>query len=116
MKVIIAGSRDLTVIGGLIQDALEDAGWEPTEVVSGGARGIDRCGETYAWALGLKCRKFPAEWDRFGRAAGHRRNAEMTAYADALLAIWDGNSRGTQNMIDQMIKLGKPVHVRLVGA
>ena len=58
------------------------------------------------WVKGLlmrkdgKCYRFPADWDKYGKAAGYKRNGEMARNADALIAFWDGKSRGTKHMID----------------
>lgn len=75
-----------------------------TEIVSGMAKGADNLGVAWARFIGLPCAEFPADWEEHGRAAGPIRNAEMAEYADALVAFWDGKSRGTKNMIDQAIK------------
>ena len=69
-------------------------------VISGGARGADRLGERYAREHGLPFRVFPADWERDGNSAGPKRNALMAANADALIAFWDGASKGTKNMIE----------------
>lgn len=113
MKVIIAGSRDITdrVI---VAKAILESRFNFTEVVSGTARGVDRLGEIFACSKGYSVKKFPANWTEYGKAAGHIRNREMAQYADALLAVWDGKSRGTKNMIEEMEKLGKPVHIYFV--
>ena len=68
-------------------------------IVSGHAKGADTLGEKYAQERGLNIELHPADWQRHGRAAGPIRNAEMAAEADALIAFWDGQSRGTSNMI-----------------
>jgi hypothetical protein len=111
MKLIIAGSRSLYVSPIDISKHVEEAGFVPTEIVSGAAPGIDRCGERYAEWYRLTVKLFPANWNDYGRAAGPMRNREMAEYADALLAIWDGKSPGTKNMIQQMQRRGKPCHV-----
>lgn len=69
-------------------------------IVSGHATGADELGERFAADHGLKCELYPAEWDKYGPSAGPRRNAQMAEVADALIAFWDGKSRGTKNMID----------------
>jgi len=110
MKTIIAGSRE----GCGYQDfhrALMACPFEITEVVSGGARGVDAMGETYAKDQGLPLSLFPADWRAHGKAAGPIRNREMAAYAEALVAIWDGESRGTKNMIDEASKRGLVIYV-----
>lgn len=53
---------------------------------------------------------FPADWSRFGAMAGPARNRQMAEYADRLLLVWDGKSKGSANMKAEMLKLGKPVH------
>lgn len=96
MKTIIAGSRGITQPI-LVQYAAEQCGWEITEVISGGARGVDRLGEEWAAKRGIPIKRFIPDWTDKG--AGLRRNVEMAEYADALIAIWDGESRGTAHMI-----------------
>ena len=91
--------------------AVSNSCYEITEVVSGGARGIDTDGEHWAIGSGIPVKRFPADWDDLGKRAGFVRNAEMADYADALIAIWDGKSRGTLHMINTMVEAGKPVFV-----
>jgi hypothetical protein len=110
MKVIIAGGRDITDMD-LVLAAVRESGFGISEVVSGNAWGVDRLGEEYAKASNLRLKVFPADWVTFGRSAGPRRNKQMADYADALIAVWDGKSRGTKNMIETMERLGKPVYV-----
>jgi hypothetical protein len=81
-----------------------------TEVVSGGARGVDRLGEEFAVAHHLHVKRFLPNW-KLGRGAGFIRNIEMAEYADALIAIWDGVSRGTAQMIREAKKRGLRVYV-----
>lgn len=87
-----------------------------TEIVSGGAQGADSLGEQYAAEFNLPLKIFPADWGKHGRAAGPIRNKQMAEYADCLIAVWDGNSRGTKNMIENMHKLNKHVHIIWIGA
>jgi len=70
------------------------------EIVSGRARGIDILGERYAKENNLKLKLFPADWDQYGKRAGYLRNKQMAEYADALILIWDGKSRGSQMMLE----------------
>lgn len=113
MKVIIAGSRDITGLDP-VRDAINGSGFEITEVVSGGARGPDQTGEVLARFMGWSLKIFRADWDKHGKSAGPIRNREMAKYADALIAVFDGQSRGTKNMTEEMTKLGKPVYIHLV--
>jgi hypothetical protein len=101
MKVIIAGSRNFTdfkklceACNGLLQDQTN------IEIVSGAHyKGADKLGEKYAAEKGFPLTKFPADWNRYGKAAGPKRNLQMAIFADALIAFWDGKSRGTCSMI-----------------
>lgn len=103
MKVIIAGSRNLDPV--LVVDAMEHWDFGPiTEVVSGGARGIDMGGESWAKFNGIPVRVMAADWEHLGRGAGPNRNERMAAYADALCLIWDGKSRGSANMLSMARK------------
>jgi hypothetical protein len=101
MRVIIAGSRD-NVSQADIDHAIEASGWvkEITVVVSGAARGADRMGENWAKRNGITIDSRPANWDKYGKSAGYKRNQEMADNADALIAVWDGVSRGTGHMVD----------------
>ena len=98
MKTIIAGGRDIEDYDAVVT-AVELSGFEITEVVSGAARGVDSLGERWAEEHGIHVKQFPARWEKHGRKAGPLRNEEMAKYADALIAVWDGASRGTENMI-----------------
>lgn len=114
MRVIIAGSRHLTISDDDLTKAMELGGFTPTEIVSGTARGIDRCGEEWAKARGIKLRLFPAHWNEEGKVAGFLRNKRMAQYANALVAVWDGKSRGTKHMIETMERANKPVQVWII--
>ena len=110
MKVIIAGSREGFEIADVFV-AMRDSGFCVTEVVSGTARGVDRLGESWANANQVPIKRFPANWDEYGKSAGYRRNVEMADYADALVALWDGKSKGTKHMIDLAGNKGMPVYI-----
>lgn len=99
MKTIIAGSRTIKNYN-IIAHAMERIGWEVTEVVSGCASGVDTLGEEWARKNNIPIKHFPANWGRFGKSAGYIRNKELAEYAEACVAIWDGNSNGTQHMIN----------------
>lgn len=99
MKTIIAGSRNCNNIKDLII-ATEECGWEITTVISGKAKGADHLGELWASYHNISVLEFPADWKKFGKSAGYKRNVEMAENADALIALWDGKSRGTNHMIN----------------
>ena len=110
MKVIIAGSRKVEDYK-LVAEAMKRCNFKVTEVVSGCATGVDRMGETWARANNLPIKEMPANWYQHGKAAGPIRNREMAEYADAAVVIWDGKSRGTRNMINEMIRKNKPYYI-----
>ena len=80
-------------------------------VIAGGARGADRLGYRWSWKHQVPHKLFRAEWDRWGKSAGMRRNAQMAQAGDVLVAFWSLTSRGTAHMIGEMQRLGKPVVV-----
>lgn len=110
MTTIIAGSRSIKEYT-LVKYAIESAPWIPTEVISGRARGVDRLGERWAKENNVQLFLMPADWDKHGKRAGYLRNRRMAADADALIAIWDGESRGTRNMIEIAEEEGLEVYV-----
>ena len=109
MKVIIAGSRNISVTTSEISQYLGDVLSSVTEVVSGGATGIDTSGENFAREFKLPITRFLPDWDTHGRAAGPLRNKKMAQYGDVLLLIWDGSSKGSKSMKSEMKKLNKPI-------
>jgi hypothetical protein len=113
MKVIIAGSRTITDIG-IVAMAVIESGFQIDEVVSGGARGVDRLGELWAERWRIPVKRFPADWNKFGKSAGPIRNKEMGDYADALIAVWDCKSSGTGHMIGYATGKGLKVYVKKV--
>lgn len=115
MRTIIAGSRsEFPIPREYLESAIASCGWMPTVVISGTARGADALGEQWAQRNGIPVERFPADWNTYGRSAGHRRNAEMAARAEALIALWDGTSNGTKGMIDLAKKRGLRVFVHYI--
>ena len=84
---------------------------KPTHIICGEARGADTLGKKYAEERGIPVLSFPADWKAHGKAAGYIRNKQMAERGDALVAFWDGKSRGTKNMIDLAHKANIPVRV-----
>lgn len=111
-KVIIAGGRTFNDYQ-LLKQSCDKLLVNKTniEIVSGAARGADSLGEDYAIERGFTIRRFPAQWDSLGCSAGYVRNKQMAEYADALIAFWDRESKGTKHMIDIMKGLGKDYRV-----
>ncbi len=99
MRTIIAGSRGITDIDD-VSKAISASGFQISTVISGTARGVDRLGEEWAVLMTIDIERYPAEWDKYGKSAGYRRNELMATKADALIAVWDGESRGTKHMIE----------------
>lgn len=102
-KVIIAGCRDFDdyeLLKEKCDDFLQDEKKEDVIIISGHASGADALGERYAQERGFQLETYPADWKAHGRAAGSIRNARMASVANALIAFWDGKSRGTKNMIE----------------
>jgi hypothetical protein len=109
MKTIIAGGRTITDYS-LVLSAIGESEFEITEVVSGMAPGVDTLAIQYSRQHNLPLKEFHADWNQYRRAAGPIRNREMAEYGEALIAIWDGESRGTKNMIEEATKRGLKVY------
>jgi len=114
VKVIIAGSRTIFDYQ-LVLRAISESGFEITEVVSGKAPGVDRCGEWWAINNNIPVKEFPASFRGLGRAAGPIRNAEMAEYADALICVHNG-SRGSANMMRVARAMGLKIFEKRVAA
>lgn len=106
MKIAIIGSRDLKVKN--LEKYLPE---NTTEIVSGGARGIDTCAKEYALLHGIRLTEFLPEYEKYGRGAPLKRNLQIIAYADEVIAFWDGTSHGTKYVIDNCKKQNKKVTV-----
>lgn len=108
MKIAIIGSRNLSA------DLAQYVPQGVTEIVSGGAAGIDTVARSYALANSIKLTEFLPEYTKYGRGAPLKRNETIIDYADEVLAIWDGKSRGTKHVIDRCKKQGKVCKVILL--
>ena len=106
MRVAVIGSRTLTVkdLGRYLPEGA-------TEIVSGGARGVDACAREYALTHGLTLTEFLPEYGKYGRSAPLKRNLAIIGYANLVLAFWDGRSRGTKFVIDSCRRRGVPVKI-----
>lgn len=112
MKIIVAGSRGFNDYN-LLKEKLNEVVGDNSdiEIVSGMARGADLLGVKYANEMGYKVKEFPAQWDKYGKSAGYKRNAEMAQYANTCICFWDGLSKGTKHMIDLANKYNLKVHI-----
>ena len=114
-KVIIAGGREFSDYALLCESCdkflCQKHQTHDIVVISGTARGADTLGERYAHERGHAVEKYPADWNRDGKAAGPIRNAQMAKMADTLIAFWDGQSKGTANIIDQAKTRGLSIKI-----
>ena len=109
MKVAVIGSRGLSVsdLGRYLPE-------NTTEIVYGGAKGVDTSAREYAKSNGIKLTEFLPEYTKYGRSAPLKRNITIIEYADIVLAFWDGKSRGTKFVIDNCHRLGVEVRVYII--
>ena len=82
-----------------------------TEIVSGGARGIDACAKEYAQKNKIKITEFLPEYDKYGKVAPLKRNLQIIEYSDMVIAFWDGKSRGTKYVIENCKNLNKKIKI-----
>lgn len=109
MRVAVIGSRGLCV-----ENLGEYLPKETTEIISGGARGVDTSAKNYALQYGLKLTEYLPEYGRYGRGAPLKRNIRIIENADMVLAFWDGTSRGTKFVIENCQKRNIPVAVHII--
>lgn len=104
MKIAVIGSRGLDVknLAAYLPDGI-------SEIVSGGARGVDAAAAEYARRNGLTLTEFLPDYSRYRRGAPHKRNEQIARYADEAVVLWDGVSRGTLHTMRLFEKLGKKV-------
>lgn len=118
MKLIVAGSRGITDYATVRQAIIDSGLWSlhkhTLEIVCGMARGVDLLGLEFAKSNSLKWHEFPADWNKYGKRAGYLRNIQMGEFSDGVVAIWDGKSRGTKQMIDWAMEKGLFVYVHRV--
>lgn len=108
VKLAVVGSRTFNDYEYMV----ETLKWfDIKKIISGGARGADKCAERYAAEHGIDFQVFEANWDKFGKSAGYRRNVQIIEAADEVVAFWDGKSPGTQHDIQLAEERGKPVYI-----
>jgi hypothetical protein len=110
MKVIVAGTRTVRDPA-IVSAAIGASPFHITEIVEGDAPGVDRIAGFLANQWKVPCKRFPANWALYGDAAGPRRNQQMAEYAEGLIAVWDGVSRGTADMITRATVRKLPVFI-----
>ncbi|MGI6497546.1 MAG: SLOG family protein [Oscillospiraceae bacterium] len=108
MRVAVIGSRNL-----MVQNLEQYLPKDVTEIVSGGARGVDTSAKEYALSHHIKLTEFLPDYDKYGRSAPLKRNITIIENADLVLAFWDGKSRGTKFVIDNCKQRAIPIKVFL---
>ncbi len=106
MKIAVIGSRNL-----VIEDLSPYIPENATEIVSGGAIGIDACARKYAFDNNLILTEFLPEYNNYGKSAPLKRNLQIIDYADSVIAFWDGSSKGTRHVIESCKAIGKEINV-----
>ena len=109
MKVAVIGSRGLTINN--LEEYLPP---ETTEIISGGAKGVDACAKKYAISHNIKLTEFLPEYKKYGKGAPLKRNITIIENADVVLAFWDGRSSGTWFVIDYCKNSGKDIRIELI--
>ena len=117
-RVVVAGCRDYNNYDEAKQHidfCISDIRKKYTIIfVSGGCRGADMLGEQYAKQNGYKIERYPAEWDKYGKSAGPKRNKKMAEAADYIICFWDFKSKGTKTMINYAQEFNKPIRIKKI--
>lgn len=114
IKAAIVGSRSFTDYQALkkfIANICQENNLRIHTIISGGAKGADTLAEQYADEMGYAKTILPAEWAKYGRAAGHKRNIDIITLCDICFAFWDTKSPGTQHAITLCQKQNKPCYI-----
>ena len=117
MKITIGGCRDYSDYSQFkefVDEYIEQLNTEEIIIISGHCSGVDMMAERYAEEKGLKTEIFPADWKRYGRAAGPVRNKTMVDNCDRVIAFWDNKSRGTASLIKYAEKMGKEIVIKII--
>ena len=116
-KTIVCGSRTITdykTVKSYLDHVINDLDMIPTHIISGCAKGVDTLAIRYAHEKGIPTIEVPAKWDLYGKSAGFKRNKEMLEIANAVIALWDGKSKGTENTIELAHEKGIPAAVFII--
>lgn len=108
IKLAVVGSRTFNDYE-LLKKSLQT--FDIKQIISGGAKGADFLAKKYAQENNISIREFMPDWDRFGKAAGYKRNEQIVQACDELVAFWDGSSKGTKHDIDLAEKMNKPLYI-----
>lgn len=107
MKVAVIGSRGLKV-----DNLGEYLPKRTTEIISGGAKGVDACAREYAISHNIKLTEILPEYEKYGKSAPLKRNMTIIENADIVLAFWDGKSNGTRFVIEKCREMGKEIKIK----
>ena len=110
MNVVICGSRGITDRD-LVEYLIENSEFDITGVIEGGAKGVDTIAGEWARAQNIPVTVVKPDWHAHGLYAGPKRNREMVQMGEAVIAVWDGKSRGTQSTIAYAKEYGKPIKI-----
>jgi len=110
MKTAIIGSRSIQDYN-YLENILKSLDFKITEIITGGAKGVDTLAEIFSFSNSIPITKILPEWDKYGRGAGLVRNTSIIKESDVVIALWDGKSKGTLDSINKAHKLGKKVFI-----
>lgn len=113
-KLVVAGSRsfqNFKEADKILMSVLRNRFSEGVTIVSGGARGADTIGEMFALKHKLEIERYIPDWDKYGKAAGFRRNKQMAENSNATILFWDGESKGTLDMHSRTLEFNNPLIV-----
>lgn len=109
--VAVVGSRNVPDPSVAYAKIVESIPRNCSEIISGGASGIDLLAKKYAMAHGLAYKEIAPDYTRYGASAPLLRNTEIVRSADIVYAFWDMHSRGTADTISKCISIGKPFRI-----
>jgi len=115
IRITIGGYRkynDYDVFCKNVDAYISETGADEITILSGHCSGVDMMAERYAAEKGYCLEVYPAEWRKYGKAAGPIRNRRMVEKSDMVIAFWNGSSKGTRNLIKCAEMLKKPVKIK----
>jgi hypothetical protein len=108
MKLAIVGTREFEDNEKIFQSVqVAAAGCNITEIVSGGAKGVDRAAVYVAAKLRVPVKEFLPDYAKYGRGAPLKRNTQIVDYADKVIAYPSKTSKGTLDSIKKAKEKGK---------
>ena len=114
LRLVVAGSRTFKnyyEAKKILTSVLRNRSLSDVCIISGGAKGADAIGELFAKEFGCDLKIYPAEWDLYGKSAGHKRNEVMAKNSDATILFWDGHSKGSKSMHTLTLDYNHPLFV-----